>query len=532
MQNITESLNFDILHSLNSFGSNVALHEGDIAISYDVLKERIFSTTDRLSRLGIGAGDRVALQLPNTSEAVVLLLASLMVRAIPVPLLPTYGELELCSSLKTTRPKLVAFPKSTRRKNVLETVSKLEAKIGELEQILIWEQPGTDQNRFHNISLFTSSAVDPIIPEIQPLPADDTVMMLMSSGSTGLPKAIARTHHGYRYMIHEAIKVFRLDDTSVYMAAMSLCHGFTLNCPGVLGSILSGSKIILDGPDSPIRNLKNVEQHRVSHSTLVPALLAQWIEVQKQNGLDLMSLKFVQVGGARLEPVLARDASKVLGTTVQQCYGMSEGLLCYNRFDDPQKLIESSQGRPLSPEDEIKIVNEDGQIVPNNKVGELITRGPYTIKRYYRNPDADAKSFTRDGFYKTGDLAFRDDDGNVYIQGRSNDVINRAGEKFSPLEIEAFAEKHPAINMAACIGVPDEHFGQAPCLFAVCPAASPTLAEIRRHISDSGLASFKLPEHLVIVDSIPMKGIGKIDRLRLSELWAEDSGRPFIAKCR
>lgn len=223
-----------------------------------------------------------------------------------------------------------------------------------------------------------------------------------------------------------------------------------------------------------------------------------------------------------MTPELAASASATLGITLQQCYGMSEGLLCFNPIDDDDDIRFHSQGRPLCPDDEILIVDEQGNSLPTGHSGELITRGPYTITGYYQNPQADRRAFTEDGFYRTGDLAHVDHNGNVFIDGRVNDAINRGGEKFSPNEIEELALHHPSIRQAACIGVPDALYGEVSCLFITTDDDRLTLGQIRRFYEQQGLAAFKSPERLIVMDNIPMKGIGKIDRLALRALVAQN----------
>lgn len=521
MHQSTQSLNLALLGALRANSDATALHDGTVGTTYAELLSRVTSTAENLRELGVKKGNRVAYQLTNTREAVTLLLATLMVRAVPVPLLPAYREAELANMIRVVRPDVIALQPSTKRLDSVALLTRAEQKSQRVPHVLASDPVDGLEDRFLNLAEFCAplkSAPDLLV---KPLAPDDIVMMLMSSGSTGLPKAIARRNEGYRQMIADSCAVFQLDKSSVYLASMSVCHGFSLNCPGLLGALLAGATVVLDGADNISRSLRLIEELRVTHSTLVPALLAQWIEHQTRSPRSVETLWHVQVGGARLEPDLAKSAMAVLGIRVQQCYGMSEGLLCFNRIGDSEDVLRQSQGRPLSTQDQIRIVDEFGNLLPHHAIGELQTRGPYTITSYYRNPAADKKAFTEDGFYRTGDLAFTDEAGNVYIQGRLNDVINRAGEKFSPVEIEVEAARHPRIKQAACIGVPNPFFGETPCLFVVPHGEPPTLGQIRRHFGNSGLAPFKVPDHIEVVERIPMKGIGKIDRHTLRQIWAD-----------
>ncbi len=341
-------------------------------------------------------------------------------------------------------------------------------------------------------------------------------MMLLSSGTTGLPKPIARKNGGYSYMIAEACRVFGISRSSIYLAVLPISHGFVINCPGILGAFVSGGTVALSRDIFAETALGLIEEYGVTHSTLVPALLAQWVDRVDQSGFAPQTLRHIQVGGSRLSAELAVRAESKLGMRIQQCYGMSEGLLCFTRDTDSDSVRINSQGRPLSEQDEVLIVAENGTPVPLGQSGELITRGPYTISSYFNDPSATSRSFTRDGYYRTGDMAHLDAAGNVYIDGRVTDSINRGGEKFSPEEVEEVCKQHAKIQDAAVVGVSDQRFGEVPCLFVVLHEGEQlSLAEVRRHLEIVGIAQFKLPEKLVLIDAIPRKGIGKVDRLSL-----------------
>src|SRR6218665_80973 len=173
----------------------------------------------------------------------------------------------------------------------------------------------------------------------------------------------------------------------------------------------------------------------------------------------LSSLRLVQAGGSRLAPLLARRLPQALGCRLQQVFGMAEGLLCYTRLDDPEDAIIHTQGRPLSPQDEVRIVDEHDQHVPPPQVGQLPTRGPYTIRGYYRAPEHNAGSFTRDGYYRTGDLVRRDPAGNLIVEGRIKEQIQRGGEKISAAEVEFALGQIPGVRAAPVGGVPDDLCG-------------------------------------------------------------------------
>ncbi|MGH3587193.1 MAG: AMP-binding protein, partial [Pseudonocardia sp.] len=224
----------------------------------------------------------------------------------------------------------------------------------------------------------------------------------------------------------------------------------------------------------------------------------------------------LQVGGARLADELARKVRPVLGATLQQVFGMAEGLLNYTRLDDPEEVVCTTQGRPLCPDDEVRLVDELDEDVPDGEPGSLLTRGPYTPRGYYRAPEHNASGFTPGGWYRSGDICRRTPEGNLVVEGRDKDMINRGGEKISAEEVENLVYQLPAVSQVAAVAMPDTVLGERVCVYVVPrPGRTVTLEEIRAAMVGAGVARFKLPEHLVVVDALASTKVGKIDKKAL-----------------
>jgi 2,3-dihydroxybenzoate-AMP ligase len=276
----------------------------------------------------------------------------------------------------------------------------------------------------------------------------------------------------------------------------------------------------------------------------VPALAIRWLEANAAERFDLSSLEVLQVGGARLVPEVARRIGPAIGCRVQQVFGMAEGLLNYTRLDDPAGVVVETQGRPLAPADELLIVGPDGEPVADGEPGELLTRGPYTIRGYYRAEAHNANAFTHEGFYRTGDIVRRDAGGNLTVEGRAKDLINRGGEKISAEEIENLLLAHPAVEEAAAVAMPHPVLGEQTCAYLVLRPESPgvrgcppedsvDLAAVSAYLDSRGVARFKWPERLEIVAALPLTNVGKVDKKKLrddiaAKLAAEpgDGARP------
>jgi 2,3-dihydroxybenzoate-AMP ligase len=318
-------------------------------------------------------------------------------------------------------------------------------------------------------------------------------------------------------MIRTAAAVSGLTPESVFLAVLPVTHGFAFASPGICGTLARGGKVVLAAPDDATAAMALIERERVTHCALTPALARQWLTARAAfSGHDLSSLKVLQIGGARLDAATAARLAGVFDCRIQQVYGMSEGLLNFTRLDDPPEVTFTTQGRPSSPGDETLVVDDEGRRVADGDIGELLVRGPGVVTEYHGG--VAAASFTPDGFYRTGDLVRRHASGNFVVAGRVKDVINRGGEKIPADELEALVLAHPGVRAAAAVAMPHPVLGEAVCLYVVGAAeGAPSLREIRGHLTDSGLARFKLPERLVEVTALPLTAVGKTDKARLRE---------------
>ena len=212
------------------------------------------------------------------------------------------------------------------------------------------------------------------------------------------------------------------------------------------------------------------------------------------------------------------------GCFVQENFGMSEGMLFFVRLDDPQDVKLETCGRPICPDDEVRLVDEEGREVAPGEVGELTCRGPYTLRGYYGVPEYNARQFTPDGFYRSGDLMRLHPSGNYVVEGRKKDLINRGAEKISAEEIENLILQHPAVHNDACVPTPDPDLGERMCACVILrPGAALTLKELVEVLKQKEIAKFKLPERLKILEDFPVSTFGKVSKKVLSEMAASDA---------
>ncbi len=218
---------------------------------------------------------------------------------------------------------------------------------------------------------------------------------------------------------------------------------------------------------------------------------------------------------------MARKVYTQLGARLTHWFGMAEGFLSHTRLDDPIDVAAETTGRPLSPGDEVRIVDEDGTEVAAGATGELQVRGPYTLRGYYKADDYNAATFTADGFLRTGDFVRRATRGDMIVEGRRMDVINRGGEKVPAEELEQQLRLHPNIVDAAVVPVTDPTMIEKTCAFVVARSRPPEPGEVRQFLRQAGLAEFKLPDRIEIVASLPYTSLGKVNKRVLRERFEE-----------
>jgi 2,3-dihydroxybenzoate-AMP ligase len=510
---------------VSSYGSRTAVIHGDHELTYDELDQAVDRVAIGLLELGLQPQQRVVLQLPTVPEFLVVAFAMFRIGVVPVFALPAHREHELgyfCDHAEavayvgTSAPK--AFDPARLERRLLDPAEPLEHVIV-LGDLPGGEAPGRGYVALDQL-LATEVAAEEARARLDAVAPDpgDVAFFLLSGGTTGLPKLIPRTHDDYSYNVRAAAEVGGYDADTVYLVALPISHNFPFGCPGALATFAVGGRVVLTSDPSPEGAFPLVAAEGVTITALVPALTLRWVEAAEDAVDDLSSLQVLQVGGAKLVPELARRIGPALGCDVQQVFGMAEGLLNMTRLDDPLEVKATTQGRPVSPFDEVAVVDPEGRPVPVGEPGELITQGPYTLRGYYRAPEHNARAFTPDGWYRTGDVVRLDDDGNLIVEGRAKDLINRGGEKISAEEVEDLLLAHPKVRNVAAVAMPDRVLGERTCVYVIPRAGAVlTLEDLTGYLEGRGVAKYKWPERLELVDELPTTNVGKIDKRLLRE---------------
>jgi salicylate---CoA ligase len=518
-----QALGTEVAAAADARQAATALADGATRLSYASLMARADALASRLTdRLGLQRGDRIVVQLPNCWQFVVLTLGCLRAGIVPVMALPAHRQHELAYLCEHSQARALAVPDVLRGFDHQDMAERLRAGSVSLRHIIVAGPDG----RHTDLTALCAEPDDPAADRARwdagPPGARDVAVFLLSGGTTGLPKLIARTHNDYSYNARASAELCRLGEGTVYLVTLPASHNFPLACPGILGTLLAGGRVVMLASPEPQAVFAAVEGEGVTITAVVPAVAQRWLAHAAEYGnRQLGSLDVLQVGGARLADELARQVRPVLGATLQQVFGMAEGLLNYTRLDDPDEVICGTQGRPLSAGDEVRIVDADGHDLPAGEPGALLTRGPYTPRGYYRAPEQNARAFTADGWYASGDVVRRRPDGNLVVEGRDKDMINRGGEKISAEEVENLVYRMPGIAQVAAVAAPDAELGERICVFVVPrPGTDITLEAIRDGMAAAGVARFKWPERLEVVAELPVTKVGKLDKKALREMLA------------
>ncbi|MGQ5522678.1 (2,3-dihydroxybenzoyl)adenylate synthase [Chitinimonas sp. PSY-7] len=498
--------------SAQQWPDRIALVCGERRWSYAELDQRVDQLAAGFSALGIRYQDRVVVQLPNVAEFFVAIFALFRIGALPVFALPAHRRAEISHFCAHTDAVAYLIADMDGGFDYRQLAREVQPSAPNLRNLIVVGDAA-------GFVAFDSLYRDLDKTEGVTAPsASDIAFLQLSGGSTGLPKLIPRTHDDYFYSVRGSADICGLTPDSVYLCALPVAHNFPLSSPGSLGVFYAGGCVVLSRSPAPDAAFPLIAREGVTHTALVPPLAMIWLDAAKQNRPALASLQWLQVGGAKLSEEAARRVEPELGCRLQQVFGMAEGLVNYTRADDALELVWTTQGCPISPDDEVRVVDDEDRDLPDGEVGHLLTRGPYTIRGYYRAEQHNERAFTADGFYRTGDLVRRLPSGHLMVEGRAKDQINRGGEKVAAEEVENHLLAHPQVHDAALVAMPDAFLGEKSCAYIIArPGAALRMVELAGFLRERGLAQYKIPDRFEFVEQFPKTGVGKVDKRTLRE---------------
>lgn len=486
----------DILHTAP--GNRVALVEpdgDDGVVTYDALRQRVVGMAGALAASGIGAGDRVAMALPNGLPVVVVTLAA-SVAGTAAPLNPAYRYEEVCFYLQDTGAKLVVLPEDGAE-DARRAAADCEVPVITAEALAAGE---------------TRRA-----PGREPAP-EDVALVLHTSGSTGRPKRVPLRHGSLAVSVGNVVDTYRLAPEDVSLCVMPLFHVHGL-VASALATFASGGTVVVPPAFSPFSFWRLVRAHGVTWYSAVPTihqLLLARLGAERPDGAE--QLRFIRSCSAALPPEVMTQLESRLGVPVLEAYGMTEA--AHQMASNPLPPGTRKPGT-VGPGTGVRIgiLGPEGTELPAGEPGEVVIAGPNVIDGYEDNPAANADSFTA-GWFRTGDQGVVDADGYLRLTGRIKELINRGGEKIAPREIDDVLLAHPAVAEAVAFGMPHPVWGEVVAAAVVLgqPVAE---AELLAWCRDR-LAGFKCPAQLHMVEAIPRTATGKIQRLSLAARFATE----------
>lgn len=408
--------------------TRTALVHGARRLTYRELNRSVDRMAAGLALRGVRAGDRVIVQLPNVPEFVIAVYAIMRAGAVPVPA-PTFLRAEEIGHLAhVTEAAAYMGPTEHRGFDHAKMASAVSDDHPRLRLAFTLDGPDSTQGGFGTAPsgclFFPFGSLDAPRGPDRTYDPNDVAFLLPTDATTtapdatsALPDLVPRTHNDYAYQARAAAELIGLGPEDVYLAALPAAANLTFGCPGIVGTLAVGGTVVLIDEPGPADAFRVIETEKVTVTSLGPADARPWLDALTDGQYDLSSLRLVQIGGAPLPADLAARVRPALGCRLQQVFGMAEGLLSLTRPTDTDDVVHHTQGRPLSPGDEIRITDPNGNDVPQGTPGHLWTRGPCTVRGYYKAPERNARAFTPDGFLKTGEIARLTEDGNLVIEG-------------------------------------------------------------------------------------------------------------------
>jgi len=519
---IDKSLAQEYRIAFDKYEKRVALIDRDRSVTYCELDRMSDNLALNLLEIGFQPLDRVVVQLPNVAEFVVLYLALQKIGSIPIAALMPHRFAEISQFVELSGAVACVVPGQQSDFDYCAMADRIRQKVPKLQHCIVLgaARPGLlslpdmiEKPARRPASALTEMKIDPVDPAI----------FQLSGGTTGIPKLIPRTHNDYAYNSKIASRVCDVREDSVLLVILPIAHNLPLACPGIQGFLFNGGRVVLSTSARPEDVCALIEKHRVTHIKVVPALLIRLLHDPAVSRYDLSSLKIIQSGGQSMLPEVRLLSKKLIPSAfVQENFGMSEGLLMFVRLDDPSDVSQETVGRPVSPDDEVRLLDDDDREILGGRRIVIKRSGPYTLRGYFGVPEYNARTFTSDGFYRSGDLMRRHRSGNYIVEGRKKDLINRGGEKISAEEIENLILSHPAVKNVACIPVPDPVLGERMCACVLLREnARLNFDELKTFLLGKEIAKYKLPERLELMQDFPLSPFGKVAKKELKEMISQ-----------
>ena len=501
------------------YPQKVGLVDDTTRLTYRQLREKVDKLAVSLIELGIHKRDFVLLQLPNWHEFIIAFYALQKAGAIVVLLIARHGLSEINYLCSLTEPVAWIGPDRYKNTDYMQLIKGVGESNRSLKHVLS-VRAAANEGAIPLESLIDrgplSAAHLEALAARRPDPMEVSII-LPTGGTTGQPKAVPRTHNDYIASVEYHTKAWEMTSDDVVLTAAPVGHAQAIH-NGVGGAFFNYATYVLTDSTDPEDICKVIDREKVTAFPTVPALIQRIVSLPNLKDYNLASLKKLYGGGAPSTPELVRSIYEKLGCTFTNALGSSEGPASMTRSGADLDTICNTVGLKDCPYAQVRVMDQYGQEVPPNKEGELITKGPNIFSGYFKSPEENREVFTRDGFFRTGDLAKMDESGTLTITGRIKETILRGGETLSAIGIERLIGSHPSVAEVAVIGMPDKVLGERICAYIRLKAGSTlTFDGLVAYLRGIGASVLQLPERVEFIETIPLTNIGKTDKKALKE---------------
>ena len=489
--------------------------------TYVQVNERVNQLANALAKMGVDKGDRIGILHVNCNQYIETYFASTKLGAIFVPLNFRARADELAYMISNAEVKVLFV--GMRYLDLVNTILPHLATVKEYIAIdgggkLIYED------------LIRSASSDEYFCEIGD---EDITILMYTSGTTGRPKGVPLRHNAFVSYVLENVEPASPEIEERNLLTVPLYH--VAGIQAMLAAIYGGRTLALMKQFEVKEWMRTIQKEQATRAMLVPTMLKRVIDDPDFGQYNLSSLKVITYGAAPMPFEVISKAIKVMpwarfinafgqtetASTITTL-GPEDHIIVGTEEEQQKKLkrLTSSIGKPL-PDVEVKIVDEEGKALPPLEAGEILARGPRIMTGYWKDEKKTSQVMTPDGWLRTGDMGWMDEEGYIYLTGRADDMIIRGGENISPEEVEEVLQAHPKIEEATVIGVPDPEWGQEPRAIVVLKEGEvATPEEIIEHCR-SKLAGFKRPRSVVFIDALPRSAMGKVSRKKLREEYGQ-----------
>lgn len=504
---------------------NVAIVFNNNYITYRQLDDSVNQLAASLIHLGIRHGDRIALLLPDRPEFIFASQAILKIGAVKVPLHINFREKEIRFALQHSKAKAIVMISDINNFSFVDLIAGIRSQFPALEHVIVKGRTKAEMIPLRQLLTGDENAKKLVEKYVHdhPVEPDDIAAIVYTSGTTGIPKGVVHTHNTIYRLAYSSNYMREVRDNEVWLGMLPLSSAFGIfyiePCP-----IISRTTLVLMESYTPERALKSVQQYKVTFPAGMPAMFSKMLKEQYFIDYNVTSVRNIYLGEAVASEESLIELQNKFKCTLTMTYGASEyGHVTMTKLTDPLEIICKTSGKPIYGGVEVKIVNSNGRVVPYGEVGEIFVRSFGNALGYFGDSDRTQSAFDDYGWVHVHDLGFMDDEGNVTVIGRNDDIIVRGGDNIYPEEIESLLYAHPKVAEVSIVGFPDHKLGERTCAFII-PKEDKTdfpREELVTFLKNK-IAEYKIPDQVKIVDSFPVTTSGKIQKYKLREMLTRE----------